>query len=261
MDTHFRPHRDAHAYVLTFYTALRPSDQRSGSVLFGRNGYRYSCSAIGFQHSFRPIGGQSGAKTRYLLDHSTMVCLESFARFLDWSDHADTVCGFADFLHHLGWHYGSHDHGACSSRAARQVEWPPWPLCGTGDHSCADHWRAHLEGTWSYICLYHPHSFGSPFEVTFIVHGTGNASRAKPCGDGGRLNSTDVPAACGKNGLGKPKKEETACRHPTIESPGGCVSASREEKPHQPARRPRSMSRLMQCESRSARQNDSRTGL
>jgi hypothetical protein len=184
---------------LTFYTALRPRGERSGSVPSGRNGYRYSCSATGLWHSYGPIGGQNRAKAGHLPAHTPMVCLESLACVFNGSDHAGTVRSFPGILYHFIWRDKCDDHGAGSSRAAGEVEWAAWSLCGIGDYSCADRWRAHLEGTRPFIRLSHSHSSGSPFASAFIVHSTGDSPRAKPWGDEGGLNSAEVPAAYGDN--------------------------------------------------------------
>jgi MFS family permease len=55
-------------------SAVRPRDQGSGSIPFGRNGERYSCSATRFRHSCGPAGGQNWAKAHHLLAHTAVVC-------------------------------------------------------------------------------------------------------------------------------------------------------------------------------------------
>jgi len=185
---------------LTVYTALRLRGQRSGSVPSGRNGYRYSCSATGLWYSYRAIGRSNWAKAGDLFAHAAMVYLQSIACVLDGPNHARAICSFPGILLHLIWCDECDDHGAGSSRAAGKVEWAAWPLCGIDDHSCADHWRAHLEGTRRCVRLSHSHSPGSSAESTFAVHSTRDSPRAKPRGDEGALNSTEVPAPCADSG-------------------------------------------------------------
>jgi hypothetical protein len=200
MDRHFGSHVAADAYVLTIYTALRPRGQRRGSVPVGRNGYRYSCSATGVWDSYRPIGRQDRAKAGHLPAYPAMVHFQSLACFLNWPDHAGVVRSFSDLLHHLVWRYRCDDYGARSSRAAGKVEWTAWPLCRIADHSCADHWWAHLEGTRACVCVSHSYRSGSHFESASVVHNTRDPPRTEPWGDESRLNSMAVPLACGGNG-------------------------------------------------------------
>ena len=88
MDSQFRSHCSAHAYVLTVYTALRPPNQGGGSVSLGRNGYRYSCSETGLWYPCGPIGRQDWAEAGHLPAHAAMVCLQPTACIFDRSEHA-----------------------------------------------------------------------------------------------------------------------------------------------------------------------------
>jgi MFS family permease len=57
VDRHFRSLFISYGPVLTVCPAIRPRDQGSGSIPFGRHGGRYSCSATRFWHSCGPAGG------------------------------------------------------------------------------------------------------------------------------------------------------------------------------------------------------------